>query len=239
MRFLLFSLVILLSQSNCFAKCEGECEDNATSTIAAKQVNYLKKITVKFPMNLVIKQGRKNEYYITGNEESVKELKVKMQGGELIFEKKTLHMGPAHIDNITAYITVKNLLSIHSEGRVAVDFQNLKGNKLLMECQGRTIVNGSLSLNEFSCSFSGYTELQLKGSVDSQEIEMTGLGSYDASQLTSHEIHLNMQGNIQAMLNVDQKLYATLSGSSSAVYSGSPKIIESNLSGSSTLRRSN
>lgn len=231
MRLLLSAVLIFISSMLTSEECAGECE----GTIPIKELNYLQKVTVNFPVTVVITKGDKNTYYVVGSEDSIKGMKIKAQGGELTISKKWLHFGAPRIDNVTIYITAKDLVAFRSKGRVSVIFQKFIGDKLWINSSERTMLTGDFTLNELNASFSGYLNARLTGRVRVQELSIDGSGSYDASACLTEEMYVDLEGNVIAQVAVTNLLHASLSGTTSLVYSGSPKDIQKAVTPGATI----
>jgi len=208
-------------------ECIGDCEES----VPAKELQYLQKVTVKFPADVIVSTGDKNTYSIVGASRAIREMSIRFQGGNLTFSKKWYRFRPPLIDNVAIYITAKNLAAIHCEGRVAVSFQNFVGDKLWLQGSGRTVVTGSLTLQELNASFSGYVGAHLKGRVHVQEVSINGAGSYDASAMVTESMHINVEGDAIAQVAVTELLHASVSGKASLIYSGKPKDLQTSISG--------
>lgn len=201
------------------------------------EVNYLDEIIFNFPGKLLISQGDKNTYLIEGDSQSIKELKVSGHGGSLVFEKKELQIGPTHIKDLTVHVTVKNLLKLHTEGAVFVEFKELTENKLSLDILGHANLTGKITLKEFYANFSGDSTVNLEGAANIQEVEFKGSASYNASKLKSQDVKLVIQGSSKVMVNATEELSVVIAGSATVIYSGNPKKVEKNITGSGIVKR--
>lgn len=200
-------------------------------------INYLDEVTVNFPAHVVIKQGNKNEYYIKGDSDSVKELKISAQGGNLAFEKKELQVGPTNIKNITIYITAKNLVKLNTAGALSIDLKNITGDKLSLNVKGKSNLRGDFVLKDLYANLSGDSIVSFRGRAQSQEMESKGMINYDASKLISNEVDLRVEGKGKVSVQATQELSVVIAGPITVFYSGNPIQVKKNVTGSGLLRK--
>lgn len=230
MKRLLFCFLCLIGSVNAVLDKES-FETDATS------LNYLNEITINFPCKVIIKQGSKNEYYVKGDPIGVRELKVRVQGGEILFQKKTLQTLPEDTSSIIIYITVKNLLRLNMEGDVSVDLKKIKGDKFVINAKGKSDIRADFDIKELNMNLSGSSTLELKGKVKRQEIDIKGETAYNASNLVSNEVEIDAQGAGQVTVTATKKLTVVITGPLTVSYTGTPKKIEKNTSGGGVLRK--
>ncbi|MBM3706115.1 MAG: DUF2807 domain-containing protein, partial [Actinobacteria bacterium] len=77
---------------------------------------------------------------------------------------------------------------------------------------------------------SGAGKVDLEGQVNTQEINISGLGVYNAEELASVDCLINISGAGKAVVNVTQTLDVRLSGLGNVEYTGNPAVTE-NISG--------
>ena len=78
---------------------------------------------------------------------------------------------------------------------------------------------------------SGSGRVNIGGSADQQDIEVSGSGEYDAAGLPSQTVSAEVSGSGDVVVTVSGLLKVDISGSGSVTYSGDPKV-ESSVSGS-------
>ena len=105
------------------------------------------------------------------------------------------------------YLSVKDLTSLVSNGAVSISGENL------------TLKNISIKLN-------GAEKVTMSGTVEKQEIEINGAGYYEASDFTSKDCIVILNGAGGAAVKVSGTLNASISGAGSIKYIGNPEITQ-------------
>ena len=78
--------------------------------------------------------------------------------------------------------------------------------------------------------------MRATGKADSQDIDISGSGSYEALDLESKEAEIDLGGSGKASVNVLDDLDVTISGSGSVQYRGNPTVIQ-DIRGSGEVRK--
>ena len=74
---------------------------------------------------------------------------------------------------------------------------------------------------------SGVGRIDPEGEVKTQEIQISGLGSYNAENMSSDDCRIIISGAGNAKVNVVQSLDINISGLGSVEYSGRPSVSQS------------
>jgi Putative auto-transporter adhesin, head GIN domain len=116
---------------------------------------------------------------------------------------------------ITYTVTVKDLTGLTVSGSGTVRIPNLETSALAIKISG----SGTITAN---------------GTVNDQDLEISGSGRYEADQLTSKKVRADISGSGTASVLATDTLDVTISGSGTVSYSGNPQIMQ-NISGSGRL----
>ena len=92
----------------------------------------------------------------------------------------------------------------------------------------------NLQVDALQVDISGSGTMNIAGSADEQEVEMSGSGRYDAAGLGSRSVSLEISGSGDAAVAASERLRVDISGSGTVTYSGDPAIDQS-VSGSGRL----
>ena len=93
-----------------------------------------------------------------------------------------------------------------------------------------------ISTDELAVTLSGAGNVKLGGETDSQEINISGSGSYQAEDLESKEVQVDVGGSGSAVVNVSDELDAKVSGIGSVEYIGDPTVNQ-DVSGVGAVRK--
>jgi hypothetical protein len=115
--------------------------------------------------------------------------------------------------------------------RYRVTVKDLTG--ISMSGSGSVIAKG-LQLPALRVDMSGSGTINLGGSADKQDIEMSGSGRYEAAELSSQEVTVEISGSGEVAVAASRVLKVDISGSGTVTYSGDPSV-EQDVSGSGKL----
>jgi hypothetical protein len=109
-----------------------------------------------------------------------------------------------------------------------------------IEASGVSKVNlANLKNNEIRVNTSGASKVNVTGETAKVSIEVSGASSIDAENLKAEAADVNASGASHVSVFAAGELHSDASGASKIVYSGSPKTIEKNSSGASSIRERN
>lgn len=88
---------------------------------------------------------------------------------------------------------------------------------------GRVSLDG-VQVPAFNAALSGAGQLTVSGSATSQQVMLPGAGQYDARNLISADVMVNLSGMGRAIIQASQSLTVSLSGLGSIEYFGDPVV---------------
>lgn len=200
-------------------------------------IHFLETVIVDFPAHVVIKQSIVNDYEISGDNSSLKSLKVRVQGGKLIFEKRKDKKN-AQISPIDIVVHARQLLEVLTFGDVDLDLEGIITQKLAIEVAGKgDITIKGLDALEFSGVFDGEVNCMGDGKIKEAEFFSHGFTKVDFMNIESKIMSIKAEGKGSYQVFCTDKLWAQLHGDIGCTYAGDPKTIESKLTGSSFLKK--
>ena len=166
---------------------------------------------------LIVDYGQTDSLSVTADDNIMPLLTTKLTNGRL-----TLGTKPSTSYNtrtpIVYRLTVKSLSAIEIAG------------------SGSATLNG-VNVDSFSAKISGSGSIVATGSVKSQDVLISGSGSYNGATLDSQQATVTCSGSGSAVVRVSEALKATVSGSGSVGYMGSPQTIDKHVTGSGSVYR--
>ena len=87
-----------------------------------------------------------------------------------------------------------------------------------------TVEAEGISTKKLASTISGSGTIEISGRADSQEIDISGTGSFQAKDLESKETRISVSGSGSALVNASDELDAEVSGSGSVQYIGDPTV---------------
>jgi len=231
--FILFAIVLFTIPSNAqWKKVKG----NGNVTTSNRTVSDYDKIGVSgsFDINLVagtegklIIEAEDNllEYLIT--ESDGEHLKIKWEKGINIKTTKKIRIT----------IPFKDLEEVALAGSGDVTSKDLiEADNFKVALSGSGDVNLQLEVMSLKVAISGSGDLEFSGSAVNLDCAISGSGDVDADMLISDNANVRIAGSGDVTIHVNEKLDAKVSGSGDVRYKGNPKINNSKVSGSGSVR---
>jgi Putative auto-transporter adhesin, head GIN domain len=134
-----------------------------------------------------------------------------------------LHLGAKDDTNyttkqpITYLLSVKTLTGLTFSGEGVTQVHNLNGQALMV-------------------TMSGAGSVTVQGKADSQQVTVSGAGSYDGSDFTTKTAKATVSGVGNAIINASDTLDATVSGVGNVEYLGNPTVT-AHVSGVGTVKK--
>ncbi len=134
-------------------------------------------------------------------------------------------------------ITVPKLVEIVHSGSGDIEIDGLKNDEFDMDLRGSGDfwINGQTQLLTISLSGSG--DGVLEGETDELDVKISGSGSIDGSDLAARSARARVSGSGNIKVKATDDLDASVSGSGNILYYGRPERIDTNVSGSGSIRR--
>lgn len=125
-------------------------------------------------------------------------------------------------------LRVKNLDSIQLSGAGNIIAPSLKSETLKLGTSGAGNVNlNQLDVKQLVVTLSGAGNMTVAGQGDSQQVTVSGLGSYNAGDFKTNMTDISLTGAGSATVWAEQTLNGKISGAGSINYYGSPQVTSS------------
>jgi hypothetical protein len=95
-----------------------------------------------------------------------------------------------------------------------------------------SVTMSKLATAALSTNISGSGAVTASGTADQQDLKISGSGRYQAEQLTSKTVKVDMSGSGVASVHASDALDLHMSGSGTLTYTGDPKQVTQQISGS-------
>lgn len=216
-------LVIVFLLTACSVKTiqgSGEIIDEV------RDVSGFSKIELDGLGRVIITQGEEESLTIRADENLLQYITTKVSANTLQFKfESNVNLVPT--DSIIFLIGIKNLTSISSLGAASIESGVLNTERLEINMKGTGMVNiNSLTATELVIDIRGEGDLVIAGKVESQEVELSGLGNYTAPNLQSLGTKIVVSGDGNAVVWAVDTLDVEISGVGDVSYFGSPTIVE-------------
>jgi len=184
--------------------------DSGDVTSESRDVSGFDEVEMIGTGNLSIQQTGSESLTVEAEEDVLPKIRTEVVDGRLILGPEpgtTLNTtGP-----INYTLTVENLNALNLSGTGNIDAQDISTDNLAVTITGAGAVKAA-------------------GETESQDVRISGVGSYQAGDLESKVAKINITGAGSAIVNVSEELDATVSGTGSVQYIGDPTVNQ-NVSG--------
>lgn len=159
---------------------------------------------------IVITQGDEERLTVEAEDNIISHIDTKVRGQtlQISFDTERWEKIIRPTKPIRFYLTVTDLQALFLTGLGNIDVQEIEADRL-------------------DVSLSGAGSISLSGSVQEQDINVSGAGAYDAADLVSEVADINLSGAGSATVWVTEMLDVNISGLGSVSYYGDPTIEQS------------
>ena len=99
------------------------------------------------------------------------------------------------------------------------------------------ITASGIKNEQFSIDANGASKIILNGETGRLGIDVTGASNIDAEQLVAGTVNIDSSGASKIAVNAKDEIHTQASGASRITYTGDPKTVESQTSGSSSITK--
>jgi hypothetical protein len=187
---------------------------------------------------LHIEQGAAEELIVTAEDNLLPYILTEVQGGILeIRTRSNINLEPTL--PIEYHLTVVSLESVLLSGVGDITVSGLMIPQLSLTLSGFGNVEvTNLEADDLDVVLSGVGNFGISGTVGAQRLNLTGLGEYDARDLSSLDGVISIVGNANqtATVRVSDMLTVTINGNGTVFYIGDP-FVDANITGSGSVQQ--
>jgi hypothetical protein len=126
---------------------------------------------------------------------------------------------------IKFFLTVKNISGMELSGAGSITSANINTDNHTISSSGAGSVKiGSLTAQSLTANLSGIGGCELAGKINSQNVVISGTGSYNAPDMESQNTTIIISGAGSSTVWSTSSLNVTISGAGSVSYYGSPNV---------------
>ena len=214
--------------------CEMGIVGNGVVQSQERDIKSFSRLEIGGNFNLFLKQGRKPALKFEMDENLFDNLQVNQYGKTLSIQTER-NVIRAKKKNI--YLTVRDLEKMDLSGAIKCTTQEvLKIPSLVVIGSGAVELNMELQSKQIKLDLSGASNCQLQGKTKLLTLTLAGAGDFNALDLISDEVSIDLSGAGSAKVFAQDKLDVQISGVGSVKYRGDP-VIEKEVSGLGSLKR--
>lgn len=194
----------------------GQLQGSGNVTTEPREVGAFTAIDISGVGEVVITQGDTDSLTVETDDNLQAILLSEVRGDTLYLGMKP-NVSLRNATRIAFTVTVKDLTQLTLSGAATVSARDLSGDQLTVD-------------------HSGVGTVTTVGTVMEQRVMLSGAGSYDGAALVSDQATIDLSGVGNVVVNVRERLDATVSGLGSVEYIGSPALQE-HVTGLGTIRQ--
>ena len=222
------ALGALVASSLLFAGCRvnpfGGVVGSGNVKTETREVSNFTSVELNGSAELEITQGNTESLEVEADDNLLPLLTSEVRNGRLILGAKP-NTSFRTFRRMVFRLTARNLNEIVASGSGSVTVRSFEAEDLSLRLTGSGSIDiASLSARAVNVVASGSGSVSLNGSADSQDVSVTGSGSYGADRFATQNATVTVSGSGSASVNVSGQLDATVTGSGSISYSGNPTV---------------
>jgi putative autotransporter adhesin-like protein len=193
----------------------------------SRTVRDFSAVHVAYPAHVLIRQGPAETLTIEAEDNVAAAIQTRVANHTLVIDNVRDHnVVPSRPINIT--ITVKDLTELNFDSAGDITVQGLETDHLKTDLNGAGGIKfENLSLKSLEADLSGVGSLEASGKVDTLDVRVDGMGSFEAAQLQSQDATVKLDGVGSANVWADGKLAAYVNGLGSINYYGRAQVSKS------------
>lgn len=203
-------------------------------------VGNFSELSLGISANLYLKQGSSTRVEIECDDDIFDEIEFELKGDQLVIKKEgNWNFGSGwRKSEVTIYVTMNKIdeLSVSGSGNMESEGK-LTTNDVRLSVSGSGDMDLEMESDELDIRISGSGSIRLNGTAEEAEARISGSGRVKAEDMTVKTFEARISGSGSCYITATDEIDASISGSGSVYYSGDPKKINSNSSGSGKVRK--
>lgn len=210
----------------------------------ARSVSGIDRVQLRDIGEVHITQGDFESLSVEADEKVLPKIKTDVIDGCLVISiggdrLSLLGMGLKQLTSglIRFKLQVRQLSGVDVPGAGTVRAEKLSSPALKVRLAGAGAIElGGLSVGKLTVELAGAGKIELEGAAESQDVHLSGAGSYQGVRMETRRGKVNVSGVGGATVNVQEELDVTISGLGGVQYKGAPKM-QTSISGMGRLTK--
>lgn len=203
-------------------------------------VGNFSELSLGIAANLYLKQGSETRIEIECDDDIFDDIEFEMKGDRLVIKKEgSWSMGNGwRRSEVTIYVTMREIEGLSVSGSGMIEGQGkLTTEDIRLSVSGSGDMDLEMDSDELDMRISGSGSISLNGNAEEAEAKISGSGKVKAEDLKVRVFEASISGSGSCYITATEEVNARISGSGSVYYSGDPKRVISNSSGSGKVRK--
>lgn len=198
-----------------------------------REISGVEKVILRGYGELYIKQGDMESLEIETAEQYMDHVKTRVENGELHIDvigdwldRITTFFSRGYDSQRIRYdLVVKDLRGLDVSGAARVELEALQTNELEVRLGGAADIDiDELAVGELKVRLPGAGSINVSGKAASQDVHVSGAGSYSARNLACQSTVVKISGVGKAIVSAVDDLDISVTGLGSVEYYGSPRV---------------
>jgi len=205
-------------------------------TAESREVSDFTAVNLASIGNVIVDYGEREALRIEAEENLLPYLESEVEGGTLTLGmREGVNLLPTQ--GIFYYLTVREMDEVGVAGLGNIDVPRLEGTQVAIRISGAGDINvDEVQAKQLDVILSGLGNLNIDGGeVANSDIQLKGAGSYNAREMASDVVTVEVAGVGSAAVWARDALDASISGGGSVQYVGRPQVTQ-NISGLGEVR---
>lgn len=201
-----------------------------------REVDEFTTIDLKGTGTLIVTQGDTTELEVVAREGAMDKIETEVSGNTLRISYKGLSFLQAFSGRVEFRITTPDLNAVKISGSGDFEMTELNTNDFAfnVDGSGRADIE-KLVAETLSIDVNGSGHFIAAGEVDDVNIEISGSGNFQGSDLEAQNVDISISGSGKAEVSAKERLDVNISGSGNVEYSGRPRI-DQRITGSGSVQ---
>lgn len=199
----------------------------------SRDLDQFNKISLSVPAQVYLEQGSGQLFEIEGDDEVLDHIITEVKGGELRIKTDQKWKNQNWRSKPVIRIRIPELYALAVTGSGSIETQGLfRSETMEVAVTGSGRLQLPLEAAELSVSITGSGTAVLSGTASTATVKITGSGKLKAEELMARECNIRISGSGHCEIHSANSLEARISGSGKVYYSGSPKNVNVQSTGS-------
>jgi hypothetical protein len=240
----IFKFILPAAMMVAFAGYTSAATHSAAKTktfdVVDRHLSGFHAVDVAGSFDVYITQGATESVKVEAPGDIMDHIKTVVEDGTLrIYNKNDgFHWGDlwGHHPKIRVYVVIKDVDAIAVTGSGDAFFkEGIRASSLKLNVSGSGDMTGHVDAKTLESDISGSGDMKLSGHADNSTVSVVGSGDFSARSLTTASTTVHVSGSGDASIYASEKIDASVVGSGDVSYSGHPKSVHKNKSGSGDI----
>jgi len=227
---LALAALLLLAMSSCITIRLNSLKGSGEVVSEDFDVSGFNKLSFSGIGKIIIVQSAEESLTVEAEKNIIDALDINVSGNRLNIGLKRGFLNIIPTKDIIFHLSVTDLQKIDLTGAGSVICESFETQSLEINSSGLGNIEFNIVAENLETEISGAGKVIMEGKVGIQEIEVSGVGTYNGRELQSNECLINISGAGRAVVNVQDILDVRMSGVGHVEYTGNPQITQ-NISG--------